>query len=175
MTIATSTYYSLPQILKQILEIHLHLLLDKPARYQRKWTYNNGMVIYEVIQYQENILPSHKTPLDPSRYGPNKGWITLGIEQTNLGKKNTWNQLFPNASIWKCLRDRIVERLAWIYIIYNYNEISLLNIWNKKCKFNLFHIILHKLKIHWKVEKKNSVTQKFEREAKVPLNICSLD
>ena len=45
------------------------------------------MVIYEHIQYQENILPSHKTPLNPSRYGPNKGWITLGIEQTNLGKK----------------------------------------------------------------------------------------
>ena len=52
------------------------------------------MVIYEYIQYQENILPSHKTPLNPSRYGPNKGWITLGIEQTNLGKKKYMESTF---------------------------------------------------------------------------------
>jgi hypothetical protein len=88
MSIATPTYYSLPQILERVLETHLHPLLDKPARYQQKWTYNNVMVISEYFQYQENLLPSHKTPLNPSRYGPNEGWIPLSIEQTNLGKKN---------------------------------------------------------------------------------------
>ena len=80
------------------------------------------MVIYEYIQYQENILPSHKTPLNPSRYGPNKGWITFGVEQTNLGKKNTLNQLLPNASIWKCLRDSFENRETQMSEIYPYCE-----------------------------------------------------